>query len=80
MRAYSFGRNRLVTSTDVREASTMFHSPRAIAHQYDLSERTVYRWISTGALPVTRIGRLVRVSDSDLRAFMRQQQRQSVAV
>ena len=49
----------------------MYNSPRTIARRWDVSEQTVYRWISSGRLPCTRPGgRLIRVSDADLHQFM----------
>jgi excisionase family DNA binding protein len=36
----------------------------------NVSPRTVRRAIESGALPVHRFGRLVRISDADLQAFL----------
>jgi excisionase family DNA binding protein len=47
-----------------------FLSARSIAVKVDVPERTVRRWIASGALPSTRLGRLVRVSRSDLETFL----------
>ena len=44
----------------IREVSSCFH----------VSTRTARRWISSGALTAHRIGRLVRVSETDLAAFV----------
>jgi excisionase family DNA binding protein len=41
-----------------------------VATLLDVSEKTIRRWISAGRLPMHRIGRLVRVSDADLAAFI----------
>lgn len=38
----------------------------AIADEYDVSERTVRRWISSGDLPAYRNGRLLRVKRDDV--------------
>jgi excisionase family DNA binding protein len=36
----------------------------------NVSSRTVRRLIESGALPVHRLGRLVRISDADIAAFL----------
>lgn len=41
-----------------------------IAERLDVSTKTVRRWIKSGALPVHRIGRLVRISEVDFAAFL----------
>jgi excisionase family DNA binding protein len=40
------------------------------AELLNVSPRTVRRLIESGALPVHRIGRLVRIADADLAAFL----------
>ncbi len=40
------------------------------AELLNTSSRTVRRLIDSGALPVHRIGRLVRISDADIAAFL----------
>ncbi len=47
-----------------------FYSVQEIAEQLDVSERTVRRWIASGELVAHKLGRAVRVSDSDLRDFL----------
>ncbi len=47
-----------------------FYSVHEIAEQLDVSERTVRRWIASGELVAYKLGRAVRVSDSDLRDFL----------
>ena len=42
-----------------------------IADICQVSERTVHRWIAAGHLPVTRLGRLIRVNPRDLELFLR---------
>lgn len=37
---------------------------------FSVSKRTVQRLISSGALPVHRLGRAVRISDADLAIFL----------
>jgi excisionase family DNA binding protein len=36
----------------------------------NVSTRTVRRLIDSGALPVHRLGRLIRISDADIAAFL----------
>jgi excisionase family DNA binding protein len=40
------------------------------AEIFSVSPRTVRRLIDSGALPVHRLGRLVRISDADIAAFL----------
>lgn len=40
------------------------------AELLNVSPRTVRRLIESGALPVHRLGRLVRIADADLAAFL----------
>jgi excisionase family DNA binding protein len=47
-----------------------FLSPRSVAREADVDQQTVYRWVRTGRLRATKIGRLVRVSRADFDAFM----------
>ena len=41
-----------------------------VAEVFNSSSRTVRRFIGSGALPVHRLGRLVRISEADLAAFL----------
>lgn len=41
-----------------------------VAVHLDVSPRTVHRWIADHQLVVHRIGRSVRVSEADLKAFL----------
>lgn len=42
-----------------------------LAVYWGVTERTVYSWITKGALPATRVGRTLRVKASDAIAFGR---------
>ena len=42
-----------------------------VARHIGVSEKTVRRWIDSKILPAHRLGRLVRVSESDLNVFIR---------
>jgi excisionase family DNA binding protein len=47
-----------------------YYSIQSIAQALDVSPRTVRRWIANGDLIATRINRVVRISDADLRAML----------
>jgi excisionase family DNA binding protein len=47
-----------------------FYTVDEVAEALDVCPRTVRRWIKSGALPVHRIKRIVRVSPPDLSAFL----------
>jgi excisionase family DNA binding protein len=49
---------------------TTFVAIADVAARLDVCERTVRRWIKARALPVHRIGGLVRVSEADFAAFL----------
>jgi excisionase family DNA binding protein len=49
---------------------TAFFTIADVAARLDVCERTVRRWIKAGALPVHRIGGLVRISEADFTAFL----------
>jgi excisionase family DNA binding protein len=49
---------------------TRLHTIDEVAELLSVSPRTVRRLIESGALPVHRVGRLVRIADADLGAFM----------
>jgi excisionase family DNA binding protein len=49
---------------------TTFCTIADVAERLDVCERTVRRWIKAGALPVHRIGGLVRISEADFAAFL----------
>jgi excisionase family DNA binding protein len=52
-----------------RTATPRFFTISDVADFFDVSSRSVRRWIKSGDLPVHRFGGVVRISDSDLRAF-----------
>jgi excisionase family DNA binding protein len=52
-----------------RTATPRFFTVSDVADFFDVSTRSVRRWIRSGDLPVHRFGGVVRISDSDLRAF-----------
>jgi excisionase family DNA binding protein len=47
-----------------------FFTLNEVAERLRVSSRTVRRWIKAGALPVHRIGGLVRISEADFAAFL----------
>jgi excisionase family DNA binding protein len=58
------------TGRTVRKAEGKFFTVDEIAHQLNVSPRTVHRWIADRRLVVHRIGRSVRVSEADLKTFL----------
>ncbi len=48
------------------------HTVAQVADICQVSERTVHRWIAAEHLPVTRLGRLIRVNPRDLELFLRE--------
>jgi excisionase family DNA binding protein len=46
-----------------------YFAVKTIAEQFDVSPRTVHRWIKDKKLVVHRIGHSVRVSEVDLKLF-----------
>jgi excisionase family DNA binding protein len=47
-----------------------FFTVAEVAGQLNVCTRTVRRWIKGEALPAHRLGRLVRISQADLAAFL----------
>jgi excisionase family DNA binding protein len=47
-----------------------YYAIKAMAEALDVSPRTVWRWIANGDLVVHRVDRVVRIAESDLRAFL----------
>lgn len=50
--------------------SIQFHTVAEVANQLKVSEKQVRRWIGAGELVAHRLGRQLRIADSDLRAFL----------
>lgn len=49
---------------------TCFYTVAQVATLLAVSTRSVRRWIAAGDLPTHRFGRQVRISETDLRAFV----------
>jgi excisionase family DNA binding protein len=47
-----------------------YYSIQSVAEALDVSPRTVRRWIANGDLIATRINRVVRISEANLRAML----------
>lgn len=45
-------------------------SVAAVADRLDVSTKTVRRWIAAGALRIHRLGRSVRIGETDLQKFL----------
>jgi excisionase family DNA binding protein len=58
-----------MSSKDRREPQKFF-SIGYVAEALSVSTRTVRRWTASKALPAHRLGRLVRISQADLAAFL----------
>jgi excisionase family DNA binding protein len=52
-----------------RTGTPRFFTISDVAEFFDVSTRSVRRWIKSGDLAVHRFGAAVRISESDLRAF-----------
>ena len=48
-----------------------FYSVAEIAEGLDVSEKTLRRWIDSGDLAIHRLGRQIRISEKDLKRFLR---------
>jgi excisionase family DNA binding protein len=64
----AWGRAGMQPARDGRRAT--FFTVADVAVRLNVCERTIRRWIAAGTLPVHRFGRLVRVSETDLVAFL----------
>ena len=53
-------------------------SPREFAEQLSISRWTAYSWISTGRVASVKIGRLVRVPQSEVDRIIRQGSREGI--
>jgi excisionase family DNA binding protein len=49
---------------------TIFFTIADVAERLNVCERTVRRWIKSRALPVHRIGSLVRIEEADFATFL----------
>ena len=45
-------------------------TPAQVAERLQITERTVYEWISGGKLTALKLGRLWRIRQDDLEAFL----------
>ncbi len=50
--------------------STRFLTIPEVAETLQVSQRTVFRWMSEGLLPVVRVGKITRIRQADLEAFL----------
>ncbi|WP_109310846.1 helix-turn-helix domain-containing protein [Ruegeria sp. AU67] len=57
----------------------VYLSVRDVAALFRISTKTVRRWIKSGDLPATRLGRDWRVARSDLHALAKQRGNQAAA-
>jgi excisionase family DNA binding protein len=59
------------------EPNERFLSVAIVADRLELSEKTVRRAIASGDLPAHRVGKLIRVSEGDFRAYFTQRRSQN---
>jgi excisionase family DNA binding protein len=59
-----------ITGTKWTRPVTKLRTIDEVAELWSQSPRTVRRHIASGALPVYRLGRSVRISDADIAAFL----------
>lgn len=45
-------------------------TPAQVAERLQVTERTVYRWIDAKELKATKLGRVWRIKEEDLEAFL----------
>jgi excisionase family DNA binding protein len=53
-----------------RDDQIKFFTIAEVAERLNVATRTVRRWIKAGDLVVYRLGNVVRIAESDLRAFL----------
>ena len=51
-----------------------FYSVAQVAQHLQVSQKTIRRWIEGGDLDVYRLGRLIRISDQALQAYLQTKQ------
>jgi excisionase family DNA binding protein len=51
-------------------ADETYYTSKEVAERLKVTDRTVRRWISDGSLKVIRLGRSVRIAESDLQRFI----------
>jgi len=59
-----------IAGTGTRRPVTKLRTIHETAELFNTSTRTVRRLIDSGALPVHRLGRSVRISEADIAAFL----------
>jgi excisionase family DNA binding protein len=70
-RSQSSNRASRITTPGIQGRSlTKLRTIDETAEVFNTSTRTVRRLIDSGALPVHRLGRSVRISDADIAAFL----------
>lgn len=62
--------NKPTINSTAQTAPPRFFTIGDVADFLEVSTRSVRRWIETGALPIHRFGGAVRISESDLLAFI----------
>lgn len=71
--------NKTMTDDDARAPTSvrpsrplLLHTVQQVADTLQVSSKQVRRWIASGDLVAHRLGRQLRIADTDLRAFVAQ--------
>lgn len=48
----------------------MYYTIPEIMKLLKVSERTIHKWTASGQLPVVKIGKVIRIDEKDLTAFV----------
>ncbi len=46
------------------------YTVKEVAHRFSVTERTIQNWIKTGKLRATKVGKIIRISESDMQEFL----------
>ncbi len=60
-----------VPKTMPPETTDRLFTVQGVAHRLRVSTKTVRRWVASRELPAHRLGRQLRISEQDLRRFLR---------
>lgn len=73
----SHGRRPFVTSRSGAPASTCLLTPDEVGQRLSVSRSMVYKLVRVGELPAVYVGRLPRIAETDLAAYIERQRRGS---
>ena len=55
------------------EIRTEWFTPETVAEALDVDVSTVYRWLNSGTLPGIQLGKKWRITEADIRRFIREE-------